>query len=82
MGSVGDCYDNMMAEISFASLECELIERRTWRTRGEAKTALFRWIEGRYDLRRRHSRLGQLAPAVHEERHAQSMASATEPEVA
>ena len=61
--------------------ECELIERRTWRTKGEAKLALFRWIEGWYNVRRRHSGLGQLAPAVYEERRAQALLSAAEPEV-
>ena len=81
MGSVGDCYDNAMAESFFASLECELIERRTWRTKGEAKLALFRWIEGWYNVRRRHSGLGQLAPAVYEERHVQGLLDAAQPEV-
>ena len=46
MGSVGDCYDNAMAESFFASLECELLDRTTFRNRAEAKTELFRWIEG------------------------------------
>ena len=81
MGSVGDCFDNAMAESFFASLECELIERRTWRTKGEAKTALFRWIEGWYNTRRRHSGLGHLAPVVYEERQAQSTSSAVESDV-
>ena len=44
MGSVGDCYDNAMAESFFASLECELLDRTTFRNRAEAKTELFRWI--------------------------------------
>ena len=81
MGSVGDCFDNAMAESFFASLECELIERRTWRTKGEAKTALFRWIEGWYNTRRRHSGLGHVAPAVYEERHVQGLLSTAQPEV-
>jgi len=41
MGSVGDAYDNAMAESFFASLECELIDRRTWRSKTEARMALF-----------------------------------------
>ena len=59
MGSVGDAYDNAMAESFFASLECELIDRRTWKTFAEARMAIFTWIEGWYNPRRRHSGLGQ-----------------------
>ncbi len=40
MGSVGDCYDNAMAETFFASLECELIDRTTLRTPVEARAAV------------------------------------------
>ena len=54
-GSVGDCYNNAMAESFFATLECELIDRRSFRTRAEAKTALFEFIEGWYNPHRRHS---------------------------
>jgi hypothetical protein len=46
MGTVGDPYDNAMAESFFASLECELINRRSWKSQAEARTALFIWIEG------------------------------------
>lgn len=45
MGSVGDAYDNAMAESFFASLECELLDRRSWRTKTEARLAVFTWIE-------------------------------------
>ena len=62
MGSVGDAYDNAMAESFFASLECELIDRRTWKTFVEARMAIFTWIEGWYNQRRRHSGLGQKSP--------------------
>jgi putative transposase len=62
MGSVGDAYDNAMAESFFASLECELIDRRTFRTKTEARTALFTYIEGWYNPRRRHSSLGRVSP--------------------
>ena len=44
MGSVGDCFDNAMAESFFASLECELIDRSRWRTLTEARMALFDYI--------------------------------------
>ncbi len=62
MGSAGDCYDNAMCESFFASLECELIDRRTFRTPAEARMALFRYIEGWYNPHRRHSSLGYESP--------------------
>lgn len=62
MGSVGDAYDNAMAESFFASLECELIDRRTWPSFAQARMEIFTWIEGWYNPRRRHSALGYLSP--------------------
>lgn len=62
MGSVGDAYDNAMAESFFASLECELLDRRSFQSKTEARQALFTWIEGWYNPRRRHSALGYRAP--------------------
>jgi putative transposase len=62
MGSVGDCYDNAMAESFFASLECELLDRRRFKTRAEARLAVFEWIEGWYNRHRLHSSLGYLSP--------------------
>ena len=62
MGSVGDCYDNAMAESFFATLECELIDRRVFRTQAEARMAIFEYIEGWYNPHRRHSALGYLSP--------------------
>jgi len=62
MGSVGDAYDNAMAESFFASLECELIDRRSFRSKAEARLALFTYIEGWYNPRRRHSALGRISP--------------------
>jgi len=70
MGSVGDAYDNAMAESFFATLECELIDRRSWQTKTEARLALFTYIEGWYNPRRRHSALGQISPANFERNHA------------
>lgn len=70
MGSVGDAYDNAMAESFFASLECELIDRRSWQTKTEARLALFTWIEGWYNPRRRHSALSYLSPMNYETQHA------------
>ena len=69
MGTVGDAYDNAMAESFFATLECELIDRRSWQTKTEARLALFTFIEGWYNPRRRHSALGQMSPAKFEQQH-------------
>ena len=66
MGSVGDAYDNAMAESFFATLECELIDRRRFRTQVEARMAVFRFIEGWYNPHRRHSALGYESPVSFE----------------
>jgi putative transposase len=49
MGSVGDAYDNAMCESFFATLECELLERRRFTSKIEAKMACFSFIEGWYN---------------------------------
>lgn len=66
MGTVGDAYDNAMAESFFATLECELINRRSWKTKAEARLAIFTWIESWYNPLRRHSGLGQRSPNAFE----------------
>ena len=70
LGSVGDAYDNAMAESFFASLECELLDRKVLKTRTQARLALFTYIEGGYNPRRRHGALGQISPANFEIKHA------------
>ena len=62
MGTVGDAYDNAMAESFFASLECELINRRSWQTKSQARLAVFTWIESWYNPLRRHSGIGYKSP--------------------
>jgi putative transposase len=66
LGSRGDCYDNAITESFFATLECELLDRQTFRTRTQARTALFDYIEGFYNTHRRHSALGYLSPVAFE----------------
>jgi len=66
MGSVGDAYDNAMAESFFATLECELLDRRRFKTQAEARMAVFEFIEGFYNPRRRHSSIGYLSPMTFE----------------
>ncbi len=72
MGTVGDCFDNAMCESFFATLECELLDRRTFRTQAEARMAVFTFIEGFYNPRRRHSAIGNISPMRFEARHADS----------
>jgi putative transposase len=67
MGTVGDAFDNAMAESFFAGLECELIDRKTFKTRTEARLKVFTWIEGWYNPRR-YSALGYLSPINFERR--------------
>lgn len=68
MGSVGDCYDNAMAESFFATLECELLARHRFRDQAEARRAVFEFIEGWYNPHRRHSAIGYHSPINYERR--------------
>ena len=69
MGSIGDCFDNSVAESFFATLQTELLDRSTWPTREGLAQAVFAFIEGFYNPRRRHSTLGYLSPADYEQQH-------------
>ena len=69
MGSVGDCFDNAMCESFFATLECEFLDRHRFNTQLEARNGVFRFIEGWYNPRRRHSALGQISPVRFEQKH-------------
>lgn len=75
MGSVGDCYDNALAESFFATLETELIDRSDWATLSEARAAVFDFIEVFYNRIRRHSSLGNQSPAQFEERYRSAAAA-------
>lgn len=68
MSRRANCYDNAVAESFFATLEWELIERSDWRTRDEARLAIFEYMECWYNPKRRHSSLGYLSPAEYEEK--------------
>lgn len=74
MGSVGDAYDNAMAESFFATLEREVLNRRRFRSQAEARMAIFEWIEGWYNPHRRHSGLGYRSPVNYERAHHQARA--------
>ncbi len=75
MGSVGDAYDNAMAESFFATLECELLDREVLRTPAEAQEAVFEFLEGWYNSHRRHSSLGYLSPNEFEKRYVANLGS-------
>ncbi len=68
MGSVGDCYDNALCESFFATLECDLLARHSFRTRAEARMEVFGFIEGFYNPHRRHSSIDNLSPVNYERR--------------
>lgn len=67
MGSVGDAYDNAMCESFFATLECELLDRRRFASQAQARMAEFTFIEGFYNPMRLHSALGYRAPIRYEQ---------------
>lgn len=75
MGSVGDAYDNAMCESFFATLECELLDRRKFKTKAEARIAIFQFIEGWYNPGRRHSALGYKSPINYERSNAEQLES-------
>lgn len=66
MGSRGDAFDNAAAESFMATIKTELIHRKSFKTRDDARLAVFRYIEGFYNPLRRHSALGYLSPAEYE----------------
>ncbi len=69
MGTIGDCFDNSVAESFFATLQTEVLDRRSWPSRDELGQAVFAYIEAFYNPRRRHSTLGYLSPADYESQH-------------
>jgi len=76
MGSIGDPWDNAVAETFFASLEKELLRRERFATREQARMRIFWYIECFYNTRRRHSSLGYLSPADYETHHQQEAIAA------
>jgi putative transposase len=76
MGSIGDPWDNALAESFFASLEKELLRRERFTTREQARLRVFWYIECSYNPRRRHSSLDMLSPIDYEQRHQQEAIAA------
>lgn len=69
MGTVGDCYDNALAESFFATLQTELLDRYHWTYPHQLEQAIFIWIETWYNPRRRHSALDYQSPNDYEQTH-------------
>lgn len=67
MSRKGNCYDNAYAESFFATLKKEMIYRQTYRTKEEAKKAIFEYIEAWYNRSRIHSSIGFMTPIQFEE---------------
>jgi putative transposase len=67
LGSVGDCFDNAITESLFATLECELLDRQSFRTRTEARLAIFDYLETFYNRARRRSALAYQSPTEYEQ---------------
>ena len=70
MSRVGDCWDNAVAESFFATLKKELIHRRPWPTKAEAKASIHDYIGAFFNPHRRHSSIGYLSPMDFERQHA------------
>ncbi|WP_158558101.1 integrase core domain-containing protein [Spongiactinospora gelatinilytica] len=70
VGRRGQCWDNAVAESFFATIKGELLDGRFWPTRAAARSAVFEFIEGWYNLHRLHSSLGYRSPADFEAAHA------------
>lgn len=66
MSGKGNCYDNAAVETFFKSLKAELIWRQSWPTRRQTEAAIFQYINGFYNTRRRHSYLGGISPLAFE----------------
>jgi transposase InsO family protein len=69
MSRAGNCYDNAVTESFFGTFKTELVHREHYRTRAEARSSIFQWIECWYNRRRRHSSLGYLSPEQFEARY-------------
>ena len=66
MSGTGNCYDNAAVETFFKTIKAELLWQRSWRTRRDAEIAIFEYINGFYNPRRRHSALGWKSPLAFE----------------
>lgn len=66
MSGSGNCYDNAPTESFFGSMKMELVHHTIYKTRDQARTDIFFYIEAFYNRQRRHSTLGYVSPAARE----------------
>jgi len=66
MSGAGNCYDNAAIETFFKTIKAELLWQRSWPTRRSAEIAIFEYINGFYNPRRRHSALAWKSPMAFE----------------
>ena len=76
MGRVASSVDNTMIESFWSTMQRELLDTQSWLTRSELAAAIFEWIEAWYNPRRRHTSLGDLAPAEFENLHTAAVTAA------
>lgn len=69
MGRVASSVDNALIESFWSTMQRELLDRTTWDSRTQLASAMFDWIEGFYNPRRRHTSLGDLSPTDYEALH-------------
>ena len=69
MSRRGNCHDNAVAESFFANLKKEEIRRKIYRTREDARQAIFRYIELFYNPKRRHTHNNRVAPMIYEQQY-------------
>ena len=74
VGSVGDAYDNALAESFVDSFKTELIADRVWRTNSQLELAVVEYVAW-FNTVRLHSSLGNIPPSEHEQRHAAALAA-------
>ncbi|WP_106818835.1 IS3 family transposase [Janibacter massiliensis] len=76
MGRVASSVDNALIESFWSTMQRELLDRRHWTSRVELASAIFEWIEGWYNPRRRHSALGYLSPHEYQALHTTPLTAA------
>ena len=69
MGRVASSVDNALIESFWSTMQRELLDRTSWESRAQLASAMFEWIEGFYNPRRRHTSLGNLSPPDYETLH-------------
>jgi transposase InsO family protein len=75
LGTIGDPYDNAVIESFWARMQVELLNRKKWKTRVELANAIFEYIEGFHNRRRRHSALAWKSPLEFETIHTRQLTS-------